>query len=53
MSVTHADRTKPLRVQEITEDEQSEIAPAPQARGPVTSGEFEPSDGELLARAER
>ena len=53
MSVTYGDRTKPSRAQEITEDEQQEIDPDPQSRGPVTPGGFEPSDGELLARAER
>jgi hypothetical protein len=53
MSVTYADRTKAYRAPELTEDEQQEIVPDPQARGPVTPGGFEPSDGELLARAER
>ncbi len=42
-----------MRAQETNEDEQPEIAPDPQARGPVTPGGFEPSDGELLARAEQ
>jgi hypothetical protein len=53
MSVTYADRPKPHRAQEFSEDEQPEIAPDPQARGPVTPGGLQPSDGELLARAER
>ena len=53
MSVTYGDRTKPSRAQEILEDEQQEIDPAPPSRGPVTPDRFEPSDGELLARAER
>jgi hypothetical protein len=53
MSVTYADRTNPLRAQEISEDVEPEIAPASQPRAPVSSSELEPSDGELLARAER
>ena len=53
MSVTYADRTKPLRAQEIVEDAEPEIDPASQPDGPVTRERVEPSDGELLARAER
>jgi hypothetical protein len=53
MSVTYPDRIKPSRAQEILEQAEPDIDPAPQPRGPVTPATREPSDGELLARAER